>query len=120
MPRCSEFLVTHIQFDEISQTSETRRKQELLDVISKLVDREIPTESAVFGTSRFGKSKVSDGTLYKKIKEELDAENGCRENNVNDALIAEAAIKNNYVLLTADRDLKKIAERNGCDVWFWG
>jgi predicted nucleic acid-binding protein len=46
----------------------------------------------------------------------LAARNKGKLNNSHDALIAEVAIENGRVLLTADGDLAKIAEQHGCEV----
>jgi rRNA-processing protein FCF1 len=56
---------------------------------------------------------------FAPLKAELDVLNGSKENNVHDALIAEAAIANGYTLLTADGDLKSAAEKHAGKVIFF-
>jgi hypothetical protein len=46
--------------------------------------------------------------------------NGAKKNNSRDALIAEAAIANGYVLLTADAHLRSVAQMHGGRVTFFG
>jgi rRNA-processing protein FCF1 len=53
------------------------------------------------------------------VKAELDRLNGGRRNNDRDALIAEAAIANGCILLTADGDLKSATEAHGGVVLFF-
>ena len=43
------------------------------------------------------------------VKAKLDAMNGGKRSNIQDALIAEVAIVNSYTLLTADQDLATAA-----------
>jgi predicted nucleic acid-binding protein len=57
-----------------------------------------------------------DGILYGQLKSDLDSLNHCKGNNSEDALIAEAAIVNGHTLITADEDLRAVAEQHGCNV----
>jgi predicted nucleic acid-binding protein len=61
------------------------------------------------GSSKFGLAKFGDGITYRALKDALDALNRSKKNNPNDALIGELAIKNGFTLLTADNDLKAVA-----------
>ena len=128
---------THIQRDEISNTKNQRRKAALLEVFREVVtesvptdslvlgvsrigaarlggERIVPTESAVWGVSRWGEAKwTAQDNLYVPIKAELDKLNKGKANNVQDALIAETAIKGSYILVTDDAHMIDVAKRYG-------
>ena len=109
----SRFFATHVQFDELNRTSNPSRRTSLLDVFQKVPQEMVPTETFVLGESRLGKAKIGEGTLYKKIRDELDRRNKYKHNNIQDALIAEAAIKNSFTLVTDDKDLSQVTKQNG-------
>lgn len=119
LPSDGEFVATHIQHDELNQTSDTNRKERLLLKFSKVVDAVVPTESAVLGISKFDQCKLSEGRLYQSIKTKLDLKNKGKQNNPQDALIAEVAISRKWTLLTADNDLARVAETHGGAVRFF-
>jgi hypothetical protein len=118
-PADLEFVATHVQHDEINSTCNDERKAKLLQKFSTLVDYVVPTESMVFGVSRWGQAKLSDGTLYNKLKHDLDTMNAEKDNNSKDALIAEVAIHNHYELFTADSDLAQVARKHGAQVRYF-
>ena len=97
------FLATHIQRDEIKKTSDENRRKELLYIFEEIVNR-VPTESALWGKSKWGECKWAEDNLVEEILKELDKKDK-RRNNTEDALIADTAIKNDYVLVTDDGDL---------------
>ncbi len=127
---------THIQRDEINNTSNVTRRDALQqvfqDVTSATVatdsfvldvsrldeaslggDRVVPTESLVWGVTAWGQGKWGVGDLYTTFKTELDALNGGKPNNVHDALIAETSIRGGYLLVTEDRDLAFVTKNSG-------
>ncbi len=132
------FFATHIQIDELRNTSNFARKEALLTVFEQVAESEIPTESFVTGVSRLHKAKLGgesviptetpiwdistfdgckwndDTNLYELIKKTLDALNKNKKNNIQDALIAETAIKNSITLITHDIDLFKVATFFNC------
>ena len=57
-------------------------------------ERIVPTPSAVYGVSEYGQANYT-------------------QNNVQDALIAETAIKAGHVLITDDRDLQTVTTQFG-------
>ena len=105
LPTDGDFIATHVQLDELNKTKDEERRARLFIKFATTVDDVVPTESLVVGISRVGLSKVSDGNLYSSLRAALDARNGVKRNNAQDALIAEVAVKNGYVLVTADADL---------------
>lgn len=117
-PKDAHFVATHIQYDELNKTRDSSRKCQLLDRFKTLVDSTVPTESTVLDTSRLGSCTLGNGTLYNQIKGNLDSLNQNKRNNAEDALIAEAAIVNGHTLITADVDLRIVAEEHGCSVDF--
>jgi predicted nucleic acid-binding protein len=71
------------------------------------------TLSAVWGASKWGESMWSgDQSLYPVLRAELDHKKA-KPNNVQDALIADTAIRGGYVLVTDDTDLAEITKKYG-------
>jgi len=119
LPKDGSFVASHIQIDEINRTKDPKRRSELLQTFSEVIDEMLPTESFVFGLSRLGKGKLGDGVSYDTVKTELDSMNKGKANNSKDALIAEIAMKNEYVLLTADFHLYQVAYKLGVGTRYW-
>jgi predicted nucleic acid-binding protein len=113
LPSDGEFFVTHIQIDEINKTSDEERRARLFLTLASSLSGVIPTETTIIGRSRIGRSKLGNGEVYTSIKSKLDAINGGRRSNINDALIAEVSIVNSHTLLTADIDLASVTEEQG-------
>lgn len=116
LPNDGEFVATHVQIDELNKTKDEERRARLFIKFAITVGHVVPTESLVVGISRVGLSKVSDGNLYSSLRAALDARNNAKPNNAHDALISEVAVRNGYVLLTADADLAQVAQQHGCNV----
>jgi predicted nucleic acid-binding protein len=116
LPSDGDFIATHVQRDELAKTKDDQRRMQLLAKFGSTIRREVPTESVVAGISRVGLAKVSDGQLYYSLRNALAVRNKGKLNNSEDALIAEVAIENSWVLLTADGDLAEVAEQHGCKV----
>jgi len=119
LPTDGEFIASHIQIDELGKTKDDVRRAELLTRFDELDAEIVKTESAVWGRSKWGRAKFGDGITRQKLKTVLDARNHRKKNNVNDALIAEIAIKNGFTLLTTDYDLWKVMESYGGQVQYW-
>lgn len=98
------FYITHIQKDEINCTADMELRDKLLKCMKDLNTTSLLTETTIIGISRIGECKISNGATYQSILGNLNAKK-IKENNPNDALIAETAIENNYVLITADKNL---------------
>lgn len=104
-----ELFATHIELDELRNTRNFERRKNLLDVFQEIGSKQIPTESAVWGVSKWGHAKwTSVINLYTSVLNALNAKNGGKRNNMHDALIAETAIRNNLTLVTEDRDLADV------------
>lgn len=132
----ANFYATHIQYDELKNTTDPKRRDDLLLVFNDVTERKAPTESfvlnvsrlneaklgsgniistesAVWGVSKFGQAKWGEENgLYSAIKTALDV---CEKkpNNIQDALIAETAIKNQLLLVTDDECLWKVFKKFG-------
>ena len=119
LPSNSSFFASHIQIDEINKTQDSERRAQLFLRFAEVSPKIIPKESLVWDVSRWDQAKFSDGVLYDNLKQSLDALNKSKPCNVNDALIAETAIVNEYILLTSDKDLTKVAKKLGCNVLYF-
>lgn len=128
---------THIQRDEINNTTNPERRAALARVFGEVVteslptesfvldmsrlddarlgaERVVPTESAIYGVSGYGQAKYSaEDNLYSPLKGRLDKINGNKSNNVHDALIAETSIKGGHVFVTDDTDLAAVTKEYG-------
>jgi predicted nucleic acid-binding protein len=133
----AKFYATHVQIDELQKTADEQRKTALLRVFEVVTnvkiptesfvlnasrldeaklggEQPVPTESAVWGVSKWGQCKwTPSDNLYQPIKSKLDQLNKSKANNVEDALMAETAIKNGFTLVTHDGDLYKVATEFG-------
>lgn len=119
LPKDGPLIASHIQIDELDRTKDAKHRSELLQRFSETIDEVLPTESFVLGTSRLDKGTLGDGVSYDAIKKKLDSLNGGKTNNSEDALIAEIAMKNGYVLLTADFHLYQVAYALGIGTFYW-
>ena len=108
----ARFYATHVQYDEIKNTEDPKRREELLEVFNDVIERKVSTGSAVWDVSNWDQAKWSDeeNGLYSDIKTKLDKLNKKKKNNMQDALIAETAIKNHFVLVTDDKDLREVTK----------
>lgn len=103
----ASFAVTHIQHDEIQKCPDVKKRSELLKIFSKVNAENKPTESIVFGHSRFGQAKFGNGKLLEKIR-------GKNVKKTNDALIGETAIKNDFILVSEDKILRNKIKSLDC------
>ena len=108
--------VTHIQADEINNTSNESRRTQLNEMFKEIVDKDYPTSSAICGISRCGAALVGDGKFFSAIKARLDKKNNKKSNNSMDALIGETAIANNLTLVTHDMELFSVMTELKCSV----
>lgn len=133
----ARFYATHIQLDELSKTSNLQRRQGLLAVFQGITEDKVPTESFVLGVSRLGEAKLGGSNLVptesaawnisawdqakwgeedgliSALRSELDKLNKGKKNNIQDALIAETSIRNQFTLVTDDSDLRTVTKKFG-------
>lgn len=113
-----EVYATHIQRDELNNTPDPIRREALLQTFREAISPTgvVPTSSAVFDVSRYDECRYSGPeSLYSALRAELDVLNRKKANNVQDALIADTAISEGYVLVTEDGDLAKVTRNHGGD-----
>ena len=114
-----ELCATHVQIDEISNTSNEKRRMELTSLFVSIVDKKMPTATAVYDDSQSDEAKWGDGVEYEEILqklEKLDRISGKKiryPNQSRDARIAETAIKNGLILVTRDGNLGKVVQEYG-------
>ena len=118
LPSDGEFVATHIQVDELNKTKNAERRSQLFMHFALVGPSMYPTESLILGVSRLGHAKIADDVTFSQLKSALDRLNRSKPNNVMDALSAEVALKNEFTLITADGDLRTVAEQVGCNVIF--
>jgi predicted nucleic acid-binding protein len=105
---------THIQLNELSATRDPVRAKALTDVFHKTPQKVIPTAAAVWDVSEFDGAEYGDaGGAYPEIVARLDAANGGKRNNCQDALIGATVLKNGLTLVTNDRDLATVLKEMG-------
>ena len=109
LPRDGFLVASNIQLSEIGRTSDPERRSQLLAMLSDIVD-----EMTVIGSD-----PLEDGSSAESLKRELDARNGGRASNRNDALLAQFALRSGSVLLTADLDLYEVAYISGVGLMYW-
>ncbi len=113
-----KLFATHVQMDELQQTSCDARKRELLAVFNYIDAATINTESAVSDVSKWDQSKWSDPTgnfipMLNRLRELAKAGASRIPNQSRDILIAETAIKNGLILVSGDRDLRVVTKEFG-------
>lgn len=91
----------------------------MLEKFVETVDEILLPESLVLDVSALDGAKLGDGGSYRLLKTERDGRNSNKSNNAHDALIAEIAMNNGYVLLTADLDLYQVAYAHGIGTIYW-
>jgi rRNA-processing protein FCF1 len=109
-----QYFITHIQKDELETLGNERIRNQLMSAFHLVPQTLLSTESVIAGISRAGMAKVGDSLVYTHIFEELNKRKPeQRENNSKDALIAETALKNGFVLVTNDKALKEVVLKIG-------
>jgi predicted nucleic acid-binding protein len=125
-------VATHIQRDELIKTSNDVRRKELLSIFMEYIlatnsatnasaadtaradsGSLVPTESAVWDISHWGKAKWGAADNFNKMRQDLDKLNKNKKNNTQDILIAETCLKNGWVLITSDTDLLGVVTKHG-------
>lgn len=115
----AQFFISPIQAAELQASKDTERNSALLNLLKVWDVQTRPAESLVFGRKGlgFGNWKWSDGKTYEAILDALNAAKP-KSNNIEDALIGEQALKNDWVLLTGDRTLAETTKGLGAQVHF--
>lgn len=96
-----EYHITHIQTDEIADIPDSKKDKRKLMILflTSVKPDVIPTETFVLDHSRLDFGKLGNGEIYKQLVKEDNS-------NINDALIGETSINNNFLLITDDKELR--------------
>ncbi|MGL4488204.1 MAG: type II toxin-antitoxin system VapC family toxin [Rhizobiaceae bacterium] len=107
-----ELCITHIQRDELNRTTDRNLAEAFLKILSVIEPKIIPTNSGIWGDSRWGQFRWSKGETYTIMLDRLkvlDSEKKKKSNQPlnqsRDARIAETAIANNCTLISTDSAL---------------
>ena len=73
----------------------------MLAKLKTVAPTSVLTETMIVGISRVGGCRISDGVKYEELVQELTKRKK-QESNLQDALIAEAALKSDFTLVSAD------------------
>jgi predicted nucleic acid-binding protein len=135
-----KLFITHIQRDELNKTNNDERKRRLLSVFAELIplqsptssmvagvsvagaacpssSGEVPTASAAWDISRFDQARwKAEDNIFEAMLRDLGYLNKNKRNNTEDILIAETALRNDLVLVSADRDLIEVMVKYGGQV----
>jgi predicted nucleic acid-binding protein len=133
LPSDGQLCATAVQLCELENTPEISRRQQLVSLFQKLVlsqKANLPCafsfgiEGAGFGQGEWRNSAASWHAIKNDLDEQWERRSNKKkrlsrkENNIRDAAIAEAALHNSCVLITADRDLASVVRRHGIKVVF--
>lgn len=109
LERYRPLYLTHIQRDEIAKCKDELKKAAMLDLISELGIKVLPTSSFAAGISRCGQAQVGSGQISREILTALKLRSKRKSHaHLLDGLIGEAAIVRGLVLVTNDKDLRSI------------
>jgi predicted nucleic acid-binding protein len=117
-------VATHVQRTELERTSDPARRQYLLSVFRCLAPENMPTKTAPWDDTPWDESEWSssddlyDRSLVRIQQLDQAAKKKPRDpdNQTRDARIAEAAIRENLILVTNDPQLSQAAREHGCRV----
>lgn len=108
-----EPVATHIQWDELSRDSNEARRGKLLAVFKEHVESQVSTSSAVWDVSIWGAADWTGAeSRYREILERLDKIRR-KSNNKMDALIGDTCLQKGYLLVTNDKNFRKVIEDLG-------
>ena len=115
-PNDSIFVATNIQLCELKNTPNLARRDELVKTFQNIAP-ELASAAFSFDIPGAGwdEGSWSDSIHSTNIYADLQAKK-IKNNNWQDALIAEVALNNNYILVTADDDLANVSESHGITV----
>ena len=70
-----QLYTTHVQRDELENTQNTERRAAVLGTFIALPQEQAPTESSLYGTSRYGMSKdIQDDSILAELSEAIPLE----------------------------------------------
>ena len=107
-----EYFIISLQYDELKRIPDSKKewRESLLLLIDELKITTVYTLPAIYGKAKYGLAKYGgDTTAYYKILKST-------RRNINDALIASAAISHKYILVTEDDELRRKMKNNNYEV----
>ncbi|WP_126456000.1 hypothetical protein [Sulfuriflexus mobilis] len=117
LPHDKRLFATHVQPNEIQNTSNDKLRNELLNVFSDVATEKVPTSSAVWDVSEYGEAEWgSEDGVFEALLSTLNKMNKNKKNNSRDILIAETAIRHNMTLVTDDADLSATVNKHNGSV----
>jgi hypothetical protein len=116
-----ELYITHIQRDELNRTKDRTLAEKFLNIVSMVNPELAPTQTGIWGDSRWGQFKWSNGKTYEKMLDRLKFLDAAKNKKSNESLnqsrdvrISETAIENDFTLVSTDRKLINLTtEFNG-------
>ena len=118
LPNDGQFFITHIQLDELKKTSDPERKDVLIGKFKEIAPKET-FPCFIPDVTRIDASVAGIGDLCTRLRSALDKKNCGKSNNINDAAIAEVAIREGITLITSDEAFAKVTEDYGGEVIFF-
>jgi hypothetical protein len=111
---------THVQRDELSRTANPKRRRDLERVFELVAPSVVATETSVWNDSNWGQHWAKNDSLHDDMfiyLISLDKKSGKRSRGYNqsrDVRIAETALRNEYVPVTDDENLRSTVLHFGC------
>ena len=115
-----EILITSVQLEELANTPDKKieKRRNFIIKLCSLRPRLVPN-SALAGKCRAGLAVADTGIQYKAIKNDIDSKEKKGKNNTNDALIADAALREGCILVTDDAACREAMNKNGGTAITW-
>ena len=107
-------IATHVQRDELGRTKNPDRLNALNLVFETVLPKVVPTETSVWNDSNWGQGWAKSDTLYNDMLQmliSLDRKSGKPVRpytQSRDIRIAETALRNQYTLVTEDKNLRTV------------
>lgn len=111
-----EPVATHIQWDEIQQTTAPERRAKIEAVFRDHLTEKVSTTSAAWDVSAWDEAEwPGPSSAYALMKQQMDGLK-THKNNAKDALIADTCFQKGFLLVTNDRTLAEVARTHGVRV----
>jgi hypothetical protein len=108
-----EFVVTHLQEDQLARVPDPKRRARLCAIPRT----KVPTSDFIIGVSRLGMARLGEGRVLEAIRGEDEP---TRHKLTVDAEIAATAEREGLTLVTEDRQLARRGARElSLPVWNW-
>ena len=108
-----DLFATHIQLDELNKTHDDLRRANLVATFKTSTATNVATESFVWDISRWDECKWPSNDLCQQLFADIRKREPASKSDENcwcDALIADTAIKANFILVSEDRNLRDVVD----------